>query len=213
MVMCVRQADLFWCFCISAAQPVLLECLRIPVGFTGGPQDEVHTLTTLNVVRSVPMSAQVEYSLALFVFIRVQKLSMACVRHSTAEGQCRACEVLAKAHVQRHVRVILMHIQANIFTSLVSDNEAVMIIRFSTLFGKECHLQWQQMLLLQRSNCRFQTQLVQHNSVAVHTIRPLQVLSVCTMGILHFFKKLVTERLREQLERIDPWSFSFQMRH
>merc|ERR1712176_678742 len=122
-----------------------------------------------NLVRSMALSAQMTDASTLFMLESVGVLSVIRRSHQTAELQASAFEIQAQAKIERHIRVVRVHVQAEILAFPVANDEAMVSIPDAARPGPEQVAQWLEHLL-QLIDHGLQTDLVQDDPIIVHAV-------------------------------------------
>mmetsp|Transcript_111187 Transcript_111187/g.314630 ORF Transcript_111187/g.314630 Transcript_111187/m.314630 type:complete len:230 (+) Transcript_111187:549-1238(+) len=151
----------------------------------------------------MPMPAKVNDRPPLLVRVGVLEPAVVLFRSHAAERERGGGKLLAEAHVERHVGVVLVHVQAYVLAGLVPDDEAVVVISLAALLRVERSLQWQQVLLLQGRDHGLEPKLVKDDAVPVHAVRPLQLVPGGALRVLDLRDEQVAELRREELKGED----------
>lgn len=123
----VTQAHLVWAIDLAIGSR-LYQTHVFPVCARSVPKDQVQALSGGNVICAVANATKVHNTSSNNVLVRVSVASV--LRRAVAATELQACalEDAAKADIESHVGIVVVHIQTEIFTLAVSYDEGMMII-------------------------------------------------------------------------------------
>mmetsp|Transcript_46826 Transcript_46826/g.134898 ORF Transcript_46826/g.134898 Transcript_46826/m.134898 type:complete len:204 (+) Transcript_46826:407-1018(+) len=119
----------------------------------------------------MPLPPQVAHATALDVTVRHGVLPVVRCAHEPAELKAGTCEVEPQAQVEGHVGVVGVHVQAQVFSSSISYDEAVVPVPSAPRAPEEQLAQGLQHPL-QLIDKWFEADLVEDDAVSVHAVRP-----------------------------------------
>mmetsp|Transcript_72317 Transcript_72317/g.182379 ORF Transcript_72317/g.182379 Transcript_72317/m.182379 type:complete len:397 (-) Transcript_72317:756-1946(-) len=201
--MCVAHADLVgWALLLDVVRVVVFLALSVRARVV--PQDQIQALATRDVVCAVALAAQVADTGTFHMLVGVRVLPVVPRAHQPAELQTRAVEVQAEADVEGHVRVVRVHVEAEILVLAVAHNEAMVPVPHAP-GPRPQELAQRLEHALELVDHRLQPDLVEDDAVVVHAVRPPRW-QAAVVEVEDFLDEGLTKVFRENLEGEHlPW--------
>mmetsp|Transcript_35445 Transcript_35445/g.87096 ORF Transcript_35445/g.87096 Transcript_35445/m.87096 type:complete len:327 (-) Transcript_35445:769-1749(-) len=136
------------------------------------PHDEVEALAGEDVVRAVAVRPQMHHTLPPHVLVHRAQLAVGGTAQDAAEGEPGSREPrLAQAHVEGDVAVVRVHVQPQVFSQLVLDDEGVVAVQAAAAMRRKQSLgHGAHDLPLQPVDHWLEADLVDDESVVVHAV-------------------------------------------
>eukprot|EP00295_Goniomonas_pacifica_P007104 CAMPEP_0175821342 /NCGR_PEP_ID=MMETSP0107_2-20121207/9088_1 /TAXON_ID=195067 ORGANISM="Goniomonas pacifica, Strain CCMP1869" /NCGR_SAMPLE_ID=MMETSP0107_2 /ASSEMBLY_ACC=CAM_ASM_000203 /LENGTH=147 /DNA_ID=CAMNT_0017133723 /DNA_START=318 /DNA_END=761 /DNA_ORIENTATION=- len=116
--------------------PMLSMPPDVPEGEVMVPDDEVVALSGSDVVRTVALSPEVNNTSAHLVLVRCLEQSVVRVAHFATKFEARSREVAPQTHIERHVAIVGVHVEPEIFVRSILDDEGVVRVQGRALLGE-----------------------------------------------------------------------------
>mmetsp|Transcript_26317 Transcript_26317/g.49652 ORF Transcript_26317/g.49652 Transcript_26317/m.49652 type:complete len:256 (+) Transcript_26317:51-818(+) len=196
-VVSVADADLVrWaCFYAVRRRGVLLAG-AIRAGVI--PEDQIQPLARRDVISPVTLATEMAHARALDVLVGVGVFTVVGHPHEPTELQPCTIKVKTQTDVESDVRIVCVHIEAEVFTLTIPHDEAVMPIpNISCTWKKQLAKGLEK--ALQPVDERLHSDVIQDDAVVVHAVRPPRR-KTAGIKIEDLFYKSLAEGIREHFE-------------
>eukprot|EP00321_Phaeocystis_globosa_P016625 CAMPEP_0118843142 /NCGR_PEP_ID=MMETSP1162-20130426/81669_1 /TAXON_ID=33656 /ORGANISM="Phaeocystis Sp, Strain CCMP2710" /LENGTH=173 /DNA_ID=CAMNT_0006775235 /DNA_START=330 /DNA_END=847 /DNA_ORIENTATION=- len=151
----------------------------------------------------MPPAAQMDQRAAAHVLVLVVELPVLGLARVAAEGELRSREDAPQAHVEGHVAVVGVHVQAEVLACRVLDHEGVVAREAAPrLDGEEQLRDGQQHLALQPRDHALHADLVYDDAVVIHRVRA-RLRQAGAVVVVELLEEAVAELGGEDGEGVD----------
>jgi hypothetical protein len=143
------------------------------VGFSIGPvvipNNQISANSTLYILCAMPSIPQVQDSPSHLMVVGMAMLAMILLsKHATKfQGGTRKVGI-AQTHIKRDIGIVRVHVQTQVFSRLITDEEGMVIVELLAVFRKESTGHWPEVLLLKGGNHGSHANVIDNNAIIVH---------------------------------------------
>ena len=141
--------------------------IRLPEKIVYIPNDQVNSLSRVDVISAVSLTAEMHHTPTGLMVIDGRKSSVILPAQHSAKDQARPSELSPEANVESHITVVGVHIQAQILAWLVPNKEGVMSVELRTFTLIQLIRYWMQHSLLHCVDEWFHSYLCEDQSIII----------------------------------------------
>jgi hypothetical protein len=143
------------------------------VGFSIGPvvipNNQIRANSTLYILCTMPSIPQVQDGPSHLMVVGMAMPAMILLPKHATKFQGGTGKVgVAQTHIECHIGIVRVHVQAQIFSRLIADQEGMVIVESLAVFRKESTGHWPEVLLLKGGNHGSHANVIDNNAIIVH---------------------------------------------